>query len=100
MITRLQQRGAGLGLSSAYGIVTRHGGSLRVESEIGKGATFHMLLPVSDEVDSSKSIPPSVVVGESGGRVLLMDDEAELRKVLSLCLEELGYQLSRYGGRG
>jgi signal transduction histidine kinase len=38
-------KGTGLGLSICYGIVGSHKGSIKVESEIGKGSTFHILLP-------------------------------------------------------
>jgi signal transduction histidine kinase len=41
--------GTGLGLSTSFGIVQRHGGSLSVESEPGRGSTFHLVLPVEVE---------------------------------------------------
>jgi len=43
--------GSGLGMSTAYGIITGHGGKMEVESEIGKGSIFSIQLPVSTEVD-------------------------------------------------
>lgn len=46
--TRPVGQGSGLGLSSAYGIVRRHGGEIRVMSEPGKGATFVVRLPVAE----------------------------------------------------
>ena len=42
-------RGTGLGLSISYGIITEHGGRIYAESELGKGATFIVELPVSKE---------------------------------------------------
>ena len=41
--------GTGLGMSMAYGIITRHGGKIDVESEEGKGSTFTIRLPMSEE---------------------------------------------------
>ncbi|MFC1597833.1 sensor histidine kinase, partial [Planctomycetota bacterium] len=41
-------KGTGLGLSVSYGIVQRHGGTLEVESEVGKGATFIIVLPCAE----------------------------------------------------
>jgi len=42
-------KGSGLGLATAYGIVAKHGGAIRVESALGRGSTFEVLLPVSKE---------------------------------------------------
>ncbi|HYW68345.1 MAG TPA: HAMP domain-containing sensor histidine kinase [bacterium] len=41
-------QGTGLGLSIAYGVIERHHGSIRVESEVGKGTTFFVRLPVPE----------------------------------------------------
>lgn len=89
--------GDGLGLASAYSMVTRHGGTLRCESTPGKGTTFHVLLPVapSDEKRRTKEQAEQRL-----GRVLVMDDEPELRKVLSMCLEELGYEVAQAANGG
>ena len=41
-------QGTGLGLSVSYGIVQRHGGTIRVQSEIGKGSTFFIWIPIEE----------------------------------------------------
>ncbi|MFQ6044268.1 MAG: ATP-binding protein, partial [Candidatus Poribacteria bacterium] len=41
-----KERGTGLGLSVSYGIIKEHGGSIDVRSEVGKGTTFTILLPI------------------------------------------------------
>jgi PAS domain S-box-containing protein len=46
--------GTGLGLSTSFGIVQRHGGRLTVESEPGRGSAFHVFLPVGDEGDTGE----------------------------------------------
>ncbi len=59
--TKPSGKGVGLGLSIAYGIISKHGGDIRVESEVGKGSTFTVRLPVIQ--------PPAAdaPTGEEGG---------------------------------
>jgi len=49
--TKKVGHGTGLGLSTSFGIVQRHGGSLTVESEPGRGSAFHLVLPVDTDED-------------------------------------------------
>ncbi|MBT1071271.1 PAS domain S-box protein [Pelotalea chapellei] len=86
--------GSGLGLASAHSIITQHGGSITVISEVAKGTTFELLLPVSDKQPVQKIISKeSVTLGEKMGlSVLVMDDEEIIRDMTSMILEELGYQ--------
>jgi signal transduction histidine kinase len=48
--TKAEGYGVGLGLSTVYGIVERHGGKIDVESTPGKGTTFTLVLPIRDGV--------------------------------------------------
>lgn len=84
--------GTGLGLSVVHGIVQSHGGDVRVESEPGKGAAFHVYLPTSDyseEVSSEErqSLP------KGSGLILLVDDEKGNLEVLEKMLNALGYEV-------
>jgi len=73
-------RGTGLGLAVAYGIVTRHGGEIRIESREGIGSTFSIHLPVglieSPPVAARESAPVA------SARILVVDDEGSVREVL------------------
>jgi signal transduction histidine kinase len=55
--TKESGQGTGLGLSIAYGIITSHHGTISVESEVGKGTTFKIRLPIAScAVDESRAI--------------------------------------------
>jgi two-component system cell cycle sensor histidine kinase/response regulator CckA len=92
-----KETGTGLGLTSAYSIVKKHGGDIRVTSQAGQGTTFQVLLPASRESVclEDKSIPRPVSAGT--GRVLVMDDEASIREILVEMLAVLGYDADACG---
>jgi PAS domain S-box-containing protein len=82
--------GAGLGLTTAYSIIQKHGGHIEVESRPGKGATFTFYLPAyeSEEADTDEKTE-TVVPGE--GRILVMDDDEVVRVVVEKLLRSAGY---------
>jgi two-component system NtrC family sensor kinase len=53
--TKANGQGTGLGLSIAYGIITSHRGTISVESEVGKGSTFKIRLPIASELSAGKA---------------------------------------------
>ncbi len=81
--TRLPQ-GTGLGMSIVYSIIKRHGGKIEVESEIGKGTTFNLNIPIHKE--RAQSIVP--LSEPSSGkitkklRILVVDDEMDICKII------------------
>ena len=85
--------GSGLGLTSAYAIVSKHGGRLSVESKSGEGTVFRIDLPASQSAAAPEepmgALPPS-----GTGRVLVMDDEENIRTLLTHVLSRLGYDVS------
>jgi CheY-like chemotaxis protein len=88
-------KGRGLGLSTVFGIVKNHGGFILVDSDKGKGASFHICLPASrDEEKPSEQDENSCFERMQKGSetVLLVDDEDEIVNVGKNFLEKLGYK--------
>jgi CheY-like chemotaxis protein len=83
-------RGTGLGLATAYAIVSDHAGRLLCESTLGVGTTFTVLLPVSRETVAESGVAPR---RERGGTetVLVIDDERLVRNAVRGILEPMGY---------
>ena len=87
-----KDKGSGLGLTSAYSIIKRHGGRIEVESEPGKGTVVDLYLSVSAAAaTASVKVAEEVYVGS--GRVLVMDDDESIRELLSAMLPVIGYEV-------
>ena len=89
--TKGSDRGTGLGLSTVYGIVKQSGGYIWVYSEPGGGTTLKIYLPEVDE--AADRVRLRVEAAPVGGpeTVLLVEDEAPVRKLARIALEKLGY---------
>ena len=84
-----RELGSGLGLTTAYSIVRRHGGAIEVDSELGEGSTFAIYLPAWGE---SGSIEKPALKNPGRPSVLVLEDEVQVRELLSRMLERLGYE--------
>jgi len=86
--------GTGLGMSMAYGIITRHGGKIEVESEMGKGSTFTLQFPTTNKKVSPTATPgPEQETTEKNLRILVIDDEEDLCEILNKFLSRKGYNV-------
>lgn len=87
-----KQKGSGLGLATSYSIVKKHGGYFSVESELGRGAVFHVYLPAAAVSAQNELRVEQPVCRSSGGRILVVDDEEMIREVVQRILEKQGYE--------
>lgn len=93
--TREVGQGTGLGLSVCYGIIAEHGGTIKVKSQLGKGATFTVELPVLSEENQAET---ETTLDQPKHRhpadILIVDDEPEILELLSIVLGQEGYVIS------
>ena len=89
--TKKPGEGTGLGLSMAYGIVTQSGGTIRVESEPGRGSTFWITLPRAPGVPDPQPALAAATHPRGSETILLAEDEPEVRELLEAFLSRLGY---------
>jgi two-component system cell cycle sensor histidine kinase/response regulator CckA len=91
--TKKLDRGTGLGLASAYGIIKNHNGFFEVSSEKNKGTTFNFYIPASEKkVMQKKTKPQEIQKGNE--TILLVDDEDMVIDATSEMLETLGYSVN------
>jgi CheY-like chemotaxis protein/anti-sigma regulatory factor (Ser/Thr protein kinase) len=96
--TKEAGKGTGLGLSLSYGIIQEHGGTIRVESKPGTGATFVIELPAhvaaSEAVTGGKSTSEKEIAPQGGGkRVLVIDDEDAILDFVAEVLSADGFKV-------
>jgi PAS domain S-box-containing protein len=87
-------KGTGLGLSQVHGFAYQAGGTVRVESELGKGTTVTILLP-RDRSSSRPSDRSEIAEAGGSGTVLLVEDNPDVASASASLLEQLGYTVRR-----
>jgi len=89
-------QGTGLGLSVVHGILAAHHGAIHVESEPGRGSTFHLFLPAVDEEETIPGTLPeaSAPVRGHGEHVLYIDDDATMVVMVESLLQRWGYRVT------
>jgi two-component system cell cycle sensor histidine kinase/response regulator CckA len=91
--TKQAGKGTGLGLSTVYGIVKQCGGSIFVNSEIGRGTKFTVLLPSVEVEHGIAAARPSVAMPSGTETILLAEDDAGVRSFVRRTLERHGYRV-------
>jgi len=90
--TKEKGEGTGLGLAVVQGIIKSLNGAITVDSDAGKGSTFHVYLPtIKRELADEEEIPKPLPMGYE--RILLVDDEQPLVEIGKQMLERLGYKV-------
>jgi two-component system cell cycle sensor histidine kinase/response regulator CckA len=93
--TRRDSKGAGLGLSTVYGVVRHAGGCVQVHSEVGKGSRFDVYLPVSQTHAEQGFF--QLRQTDIFRNVLLIEEEALLRDLIGQSLELQGFKVTAFG---
>jgi PAS domain S-box-containing protein len=91
-----KEKGSGLGLATSYSIIKNHDGAISVSSELGTGSTFTIYLPATEH-DVEDAVSPAVPRIARKGRILVMDDEELVRKVVYELLTGLGHDVELAG---
>ncbi|OWK34618.1 hybrid sensor histidine kinase/response regulator [Fimbriiglobus ruber] len=84
-------QGAGLGLATVYGIVKQSGGHIEVSSRVGEGTTFRVFLALVDEPPAAAGNRDAQQAARGHETILLVEDEAAVRKMTSDVLRRNGY---------
>ena len=90
--TKGEGKGTGLGLSTVRGIVETHRGFVRLETEVGRGTSFHVHLPAAESTpETTDDGAADAAPRGNGERILFADDESSLREMVADTLTILGY---------
>ena len=90
--TKSSEEGTGLGLMMVKEAVVDCGGSITVDSKLGKGSTFTVNLPLSNPLHSSPKIEAVELTTENPLRIMVVDDDAAILDVSKVMLDYLGHQ--------
>jgi CheY-like chemotaxis protein len=85
--------GRGLGLSAMLGILRTHGARIQLESASGSGSTFTVYFHPGEEAEETIAADPGTRAWKGSGRLLLVDDEEQIRHALAPLLRSLGFEV-------
>ena len=93
-------KGTGLGLAVVHGVVNQSGGHVLIDSSVGEGTTFRILLPLIKDVTPSATADSIRFANRGTETILLVEDDAAVRKITRLSLETQGYKVLEADGGG
>jgi PAS domain S-box-containing protein len=91
--TKPASRGTGLGLATCYGIARQLGGTILIDTEMGRGSTFRVLLPTDSCAPQAVDAELTPPAGSPGQRVLVVDDEEQIIKLVGRMLGTAGFDV-------
>lgn len=86
--------GTGMGLSVVYGIVNSYDGVIKVNSQVGKGSEFLILIPYKREIVETSDENSDIGSTRGNGHILLIDDEPDVLDMMQNMLTRLGYDVT------
>jgi PAS domain S-box-containing protein len=92
--TKEEGKGTGLGLSMVYGFIKQSNGQINILSEVGHGTTVELYLPRGDGLAESVPVPTTPGLPRGSERILMVEDDVEVRASVSAQLKSLGYDVA------
>jgi PAS domain S-box-containing protein len=92
--TKANRSGTGLGLASVYGLVHHAGGEVEVASEVGKGTTVSLLLPLQSAEAEASILGVAVDFSHGQGRILVVEDDELIADLIARSLVQAGYSVT------
>jgi signal transduction histidine kinase len=86
-------KGTGLGLAIAYGAVKQQNGYITVQSEMGKGTTFDIYLPIVTARREARKQDPLCIINDGTETILIAEDDQNVRRLNKALLEQYGYRV-------
>ena len=91
--TKANGKGTGLGLAIVQGVVAKAGGFLELESEVGRGTSFHIFLPLDLGPVTAAAAAPRSNLNQGTGRILVVDDLDMVLEFTGSFLQKAGYEV-------
>ena len=91
--TKAPDKGTGMGLATVHGIVKQYGGEIMVQSQVNKGSTFNVYLPITRKTLADIKPFQEKDLPSGTERILVIDDEPPIAKMTSQILKKLGYNV-------
>jgi PAS domain S-box-containing protein len=98
--TKPAGRGTGLGLATVFGVVAQLGGHVAVQSAVGRGTEFRVLLPLARQEATSSSVMRAARPVPRALSVLVVDDEDSVRTLIARILEDAGHHVAQAASAG